>query len=89
MLVDIKKTACKSLSTQGIIVGPEVCTALQAILGADAVACQGVGPPYNATLADNFLPQNTSPADIGAATTLFDLANTKCPSTKVVAGGYR
>ena len=66
-----------------------MCAALQADLGANVVACQGVGPPYNATLGDNFLPQDTSPTDIGAATTMFDLANTKCPSTKVVAGGYR
>ncbi|KAF8850167.1 cutinase-domain-containing protein [Acephala macrosclerotiorum] len=57
-------------------------------LGADQVACQGVGSPYDATLADNSLPQNTSPTDIGAVTTMFNLANSKCPNTKVVAGGY-
>ncbi|KUJ17436.1 cutinase [Mollisia scopiformis] len=72
----------------GTIVGPQVCSDLKTTLGADVVACQGVGSPYDATLADNFLPQNTSPTDIGAATTLFDLANSKCPDTKIVAGGY-
>jgi len=72
----------------GTIVGPQTCSDLKTTLGADVVACQGVGPPYYATLEDNFLPQNTSPADIGAATTLFELANSKCPDTKIIAGGY-
>jgi len=72
----------------GTIIGPPLCNDLKASLGASTVACQGVGPPYMATLADNFLPQNTSPQDIGAATTLFNLAHTKCPNTKVIAGGY-
>ncbi|CZR63011.1 probable cutinase 3 [Phialocephala subalpina] len=72
----------------GTLVGPQTCSDLKTTLGDDQVACQGVGSPYNATLADNFLPQNTSPADIGAATTMFDLANSQCPDTKVVAGGY-
>ncbi|KUJ24487.1 putative cutinase 3 [Mollisia scopiformis] len=72
----------------GSIVGPQVCTDLQSTLSTDTVACQGVGSPYNATLADNFLPQNTSPTDIGAATSMFDLANTQCPDTLIVAGGY-
>ncbi|QKX53701.1 uncharacterized protein TRUGW13939_00781 [Talaromyces rugulosus] len=72
----------------GFVVSPQVCADLKTTLGADAVACQGVGPPYNATIADNFDPQNTSPTDIKAATDLFDLANTKCPDTKIIAGGY-
>ena len=73
---------------QGSIIGPQVCTALKTLLGSAKVACQGVGSPYAATLADNFLPKNTSPTAIGAANTLFNLAHTKCPNTKVVAGGY-
>ncbi|RDW57498.1 cutinase-4 [Coleophoma cylindrospora] len=71
----------------GTIVGPQTCTALKAALGG-GVACQGVGAPYFATLEDNFLPQNTSPSDIGAATKLFNMAKTKCPNTKIVAAGY-
>jgi cutinase len=74
---------------KGTIVGPQVCTDLQSDLGASNVACQGVGSPYDATVADNLLPQDTSPTDIGAATTMFDLANTQCPDTLIVAGGYR
>jgi len=71
----------------GSIVGPQTCTALKAALPGQ-VACQGVGSPYDATIQDNLLPQDTSTTDIGAATTLFDLANTKCPDTQIVAGGY-
>jgi len=72
----------------GTIVGPQVCSDLKSDLGDSVVGCQGVGSPYDALLADNFLPQNTSPTAIGAATTLFDLANSKCPNSKIVAGGY-
>ncbi|KFY13244.1 hypothetical protein V492_03390 [Pseudogymnoascus sp. VKM F-4246] len=73
---------------QGLIIGSQLCVALKSRLGSDKVACQGVGSPYDATLADNFLPKNTSPTAIGAANTLFNLAHTKCPNTKIVAGGY-
>jgi len=72
----------------GEIIGPQLCTALQSSLGTAKIGCQGVGSPYDATLADNFLPQNTSPTDIGAATTLFNLANTKCPNSLILAAGY-
>ncbi|RDW57369.1 cutinase-4 [Coleophoma crateriformis] len=60
----------------GTVVGPQTCASLQDILGASNVACQGVGAPYAATLVDNLLPQNTSPTAIGAATAMFNLANT-------------
>lgn len=49
---------------------------------------QGVGGRYLATLADNSLPDGTSTAAISEMTDLFNLANSKCPSAKVVAGGY-
>ncbi|KAH8778027.1 hypothetical protein BGZ57DRAFT_761290 [Hyaloscypha finlandica] len=96
---ELKNGACKDVffifargSTEtgnmGTIVGPQVCSDLKSALGDSVVGCQGVGSPYEATLANNFLPQNTSPTDIGAATTLFDLADSKCPNSKIVAGGY-
>ncbi|KAF4210601.1 hypothetical protein CNMCM8980_003614 [Aspergillus fumigatiaffinis] len=72
----------------GFIVGPGVCSSLKNDLGSDKVACQGVGGAYTAQLAPNFLSQNTDQASIDAATDMFDLANTKCPNTKIVAGGY-
>ncbi|RHZ47804.1 hypothetical protein CDV55_100527 [Aspergillus turcosus] len=72
----------------GFIVGPGVCSSLKNDLGPDKVACQGVGGAYTAQLIPNILPQNTDPASIKAATDMFDLANAKCPNTKIVAGGY-
>jgi cutinase len=74
---------------QGGTVGPAFCNTLRTLLGKDKVACQGVGDPYKAAIPDNFSPKGTSVAAIGEATRLFNLAQTKCPTTKVIAGGYR
>ncbi|KAF4550729.1 Cutinase-like protein 8 [Elsinoe fawcettii] len=72
----------------GSSVGPPTCDGLKSRLGANNVACQGVGGPYTAALGDNALPSGTTQAAINEAARLFTLATTKCPNTKIVGGGY-
>ncbi|PWY75444.1 cutinase-domain-containing protein [Aspergillus heteromorphus CBS 117.55] len=76
------------LGNMGSVIGPPLCSSLKTKLGSDKVACQGVGGQYSAGLMQNALPQNTDPGSIDAAKQMFDDANSKCPDTKIVAGGY-
>lgn len=69
--------------------GPALADALEANYGANNVWVQGVGGAYKAALLDNFLTDGTTAAAITEGKTLLKLANTKCPSSKVVVGGYR
>ncbi|KAK3291253.1 carbohydrate esterase family 5 protein [Chaetomium fimeti] len=71
----------------GISAGPNVASALERDFRND-IWVQGVGGPYSAGLAENFLPAGTSQGAIDEAKRLFTMANTKCPDAAVVAGGY-
>ncbi|KAE8353093.1 putative cutinase 1 [Aspergillus coremiiformis] len=76
------------LGNMGTVIGPPLCSALKKNLGEDKVACQGVGDMYHGGLVENALPQNTDPGSISTAKSLFEKASTKCPQSKIVAGGY-
>jgi cutinase len=69
--------------------GPAVCSGLKQKLGAGSVACQGVGGAYSAGLMDNVSAKGTSEAAIKEAQAMFNLAQSKCPQSTIVAGGYR
>jgi len=62
---------------------------LEAEFGASGVWVQGVGGSYTADILDNLLPDGTTQAAIAEMKNLFILANSRCPSAKIVAGGYR
>ncbi|KAK4199804.1 cutinase-domain-containing protein [Triangularia verruculosa] len=68
--------------------GPSVGDALEDRFGASNVWVQGVGGAYTADILDNVLPDGTTRAAIREMMDLFTLARTKCPSAKIVAGGY-
>ena len=84
-----RNTVDNTKSAKGGSMGPVVCSGLKSKLGAGNVACQGVGSPYAATIPDNINAKGTSAAAIGEAQKMFTMADTKCPETIIVAGGYR
>ncbi|KAM0328569.1 hypothetical protein ACHAQA_004977 [Verticillium albo-atrum] len=71
----------------GMSAGPAVARVLESKYP-KAVWVQGVGGPYRADLMSNLLPAGASNAAIAEARRLLDMAAAKCPSAKVVAGGY-
>jgi cutinase len=68
--------------------GPIVCSGLKSAYPGK-VGCQGVGRPYTAGLMDNVGAKGTTSAAIGEAIRMFTTANTKCPNSVIVFGGYR
>jgi len=60
---------------------------LKRILGSTRVAAQGVD--YAALLTTNFIPTGGDPQGVRDMQSKIRLAFSKCPSTKVVVGGYR
>ena len=73
---------------QGASTGPAVAMALESKYGGSQVWVQGVGLPYTADLASNFLPKGTTDAAIAEAKDMFNMAHSKCPNSAIVAGGY-
>lgn len=62
--------------------------ALERKYGANQVWVQGVGGPYVATVPGNLMSRGSTPEGIAEMVRLLNMANTKCPNSKVVAGGY-
>jgi cutinase len=75
------------MQVQGAAAGSGIARYLVGHYGEDKVAIQGV--KYPADIAGNMASGGCSAAGISEAVRLFNLANTKCPSTVIVAGGYR
>jgi len=71
----------------GESMGPSVCSSLKSKFKGE-VACQGVGGAYTAGLMDNVGAVGTTKGAIAEAQKMFTTAQSKCPSTKIVAGGY-
>jgi len=71
----------------GMSMGPATCSGLKKNYPGK-VACQGVGKPYTAGLVENVSASGTSAAAIGEATKMFTTANSKCPKSVIVFGGY-
>lgn len=76
------------MRAKGTGVGPALAAALEGVYG-DDIWVQGVGGPYWAGLTPNLLPKGTNQESIDEAKRLFTMANTKCPDSTVVTGGYR
>ncbi|KAF9690990.1 hypothetical protein EKO04_011195 [Ascochyta lentis] len=70
------------------MLGVPLSNALERRYGAANIWIQGVGGPYGAHIADNSLPRGSSAPAIREGVRLLNLANTKCPSSVVVTGGY-
>ena len=73
---------------KGSVVGQPLAGALEKAFPND-IWIQGVGGPYGAELATNFLPKGTNQESIDEAKRLFNMANSKCPDSIVVTAGYR
>ncbi|KAM0505311.1 hypothetical protein ACHAP6_001013 [Verticillium nonalfalfae] len=76
-----------NMENKGTSAGPAVARVLEAKYR-NTVWVQGVGGAYRADLLSNLQPAGASGAAIAEARRLLDLAASKCPSARVVTGGY-
>ncbi|KAK2590130.1 hypothetical protein QQS21_012183 [Conoideocrella luteorostrata] len=72
----------------GVSAGPIVASKLEDHYGESNIWVQGVGLPYLAVPPPNIYPNGASQEAINEAARLFLLAQSKCPNSPVVAGGY-
>ncbi|TID20579.1 hypothetical protein E2P81_ATG05214 [Venturia nashicola] len=86
-IIFIMARASTEPGNMGGSMGPQICKGLKTAYP-DRVACQGVGGPYSAGIMDNVQPKGTTAAAIGEGTKMFKMADSKCPSSKIVFGGY-
>jgi cutinase len=70
----------------GQTVGPALASGLSSQVS--DLWVQGVGEVYQADVAGNLARRGSSEASIKEAVDLMKLARTKCPTSKIVAGGY-
>ncbi|KAJ2897060.1 cutinase [Zalerion maritima] len=81
--------ASTETGNMGISAGPALGSALESRYGASNVWVQGVGDPYIADLAGNFvIPYGTYPSAIDEVEEMCNRAHSKCPSSSIVTGGY-
>ncbi|KAI9172124.1 putative cutinase 1 [Paramyrothecium foliicola] len=74
------------IGNMGTVCGPPTAQGIKANFGADQVAVEGI--EYGALLSTNFLPGGADPRGIQQMQTLIAKANTECPDSKLVVGGY-
>ncbi|KAI0502744.1 cutinase [Xylaria bambusicola] len=74
------------IGNMGTVVGPGVATQLKRRVGSQRVAVQGVD--YAALVSTNFLPGGTDAISEAEMKRLFNLADTRCPDSQIVVGGY-
>jgi cutinase len=71
---------------QGSTVGPPTSNGIKSAFGVTKVATEGID--YAALLSTNFLPGGADLAGIAEMKDLLNDAATRCPTSKIVVGGY-
>ncbi|TLD06037.1 uncharacterized protein PgNI_08591 [Pyricularia grisea] len=74
------------IGNMGVICGPQTANGVKSAFGASNVAVEGVD--YAAGLTTNFLRGGADPAGISEMKRLIAKANSECPDSMLVVGGY-